>query len=387
MKDVPPTGVGLLDAAPILITSDEELVDALALLADQAAIGVDTESNSLHAYRERVCLIQLAAPGHDILIDPLSGVDIALLADIFASDRIQKVFHAAEYDVMCLKRDFGFSISNLFDTMWAARILGWERVGLASILAEVFDVRVNKRYQRYDWGQRPLADEAITYAALDAHYLLSLRELEREALIQAGRWREAEIAFAEIAVTPPKRLGRNRLWRIKGARRLNCRQQSVLAELCAWREQQACLQDCPPFKVLGDRSLVTLAQVMPATRRALARADGLRPHHLRRYGDALLQAIERGRAAPPPRRPESRPSRAPDVVERFRALRSWRKMAAQRRGVRSDVILSTDILWRVAERAPHTHQELLQVDGLNAWRCEQYGEQLLEVVRSMETGE
>ena len=104
-------------------------------LSGEPVVAVDTESNSLYAYRERVCLIQFSSPEKDYLVDPLE-IDVSTLAPLFASTEIEKIFHAAEYDLLMLDRDFGFRVSNLFDTMVAARILGWKAVGLGSILRE-----------------------------------------------------------------------------------------------------------------------------------------------------------------------------------------------------------------------------------------------------------
>ncbi|HSD85509.1 MAG TPA: ribonuclease D, partial [Anaerolineae bacterium] len=126
--------------SPLLITQTTQLDTLLELLHDQISVALDTESDSLYAYREKVCLIQASIPGANFLIDPLAALDLQHLAPLMADERIQKVFHASEYDVMCLRRDFGFTFNNLFDTMWAARILGWKRVGLGDILQEHFGI-------------------------------------------------------------------------------------------------------------------------------------------------------------------------------------------------------------------------------------------------------
>ncbi len=130
-------------------------------------IAVDTESNSLYAYRERVCLIQFSTPLADTLVDPLALDDLTPLAPIFADPKIEKVFHAAEYDLICLKRDFGFEFANLFDTLVAARILGRKHVGLGAILAAEFNVEQDKRFQRANWGARPLPPDHLFYAVQD----------------------------------------------------------------------------------------------------------------------------------------------------------------------------------------------------------------------------
>ena len=223
---------------PVVVTSPPQLATLLEALSDQPAVAVDTESNSLYAYQEQVCLIQFSIPGADYIVDPLADLDLSPLAPIFADPGVPKIFHAAEYDVMCLKRDFGFRFANLFDTMWTARILGWPRVGLGDVLKQTFGVRTNKRYQRYNWGKRPLETEALAYACLDTHYLLPLRRLQAEALMQQGRWEEAQEVFDQIAASEPisHTFDPEGFRRVKGAFDLTGREQAILRELYIWRD-------------------------------------------------------------------------------------------------------------------------------------------------------
>ncbi|NCP16252.1 ribonuclease D, partial [bacterium] len=176
---------------PVWISTPVALQKLAGELTRQPRLAVDTESNSLHAYREQVCLIQFSTHETDYLLDPLKLNDLSPLAPIFANPKIEKTFHAAEYDIITLKRDFGFSFANIFDTMQAARILGYKQVGLDSILAERFGVVVNKRYQKADWGRRPLSRDELNYARFDTHYLLSLRDLLQAELEEVDRWKLA----------------------------------------------------------------------------------------------------------------------------------------------------------------------------------------------------
>ena len=107
-------------------------------LVTQSRVAVDTESNSLHAFREQVCLVQFSTTNADYLVDPLALRDLSLLAPIFSDPKIEKIFHAAEYDLICLRRDFHFTFANLFDTMQAARVLGYPAVGLDRLLGDKF---------------------------------------------------------------------------------------------------------------------------------------------------------------------------------------------------------------------------------------------------------
>jgi ribonuclease D len=122
-------------------------------------LGVDTESNSLHAYQEQVCLIQFTDHQTDYLIDAMAPLDLSGLSSIFSDEKIEKIFHAAEYDILCLKRDYGFEFSHLFDTMQAARILGMEKLGLSGLLTDLLDIDQGKSFQKADWGKRPVPEE------------------------------------------------------------------------------------------------------------------------------------------------------------------------------------------------------------------------------------
>jgi len=372
----PPSG------AYVFVATQGDLAALVDGLSTQPVVAVDTESNSLYAYQEQVCLVQISIPGADTIVDPLAGLDLAPLGDLFANPAIQKVFHAAEYDVMCLKRDFGFRFAHLFDTMWAARILGWPRVGLADVLEETFGVRTDKRYQRYNWGQRPLQPEALAYACLDTHYLLSLRHLQADALTQRGRWEEAQEVFEQVAASEPAShtFDPEGFWRIKGAQELTGREQAVLRELHIWRDRQARRQGRPLFKVLHDRILTVLAQACPGTLDELAHVPGLKPYHVHRYGKPLLRAIRRGMHAHAPEPLPPPPRHCEAEVARFEALRAWRRRVAAGRGVDTDVVVNNGVLWALAEQNPRTLEDLLRIEGLGPWKHEAYGEAILKVL-------
>ncbi|MEA3342411.1 MAG: HRDC domain-containing protein [Chloroflexota bacterium] len=368
---------------PTVVTAPSQLAKLLEALAKEPAIGVDTESNSLYAYQEQVCLIQVSTPAADYIVDPLANLDIPSLASLFADPAIQKVFHAAEYDVMCLKRDYGFHFANLFDTMWAARILAWSHMGLGSILKETFNVRTKKRYQRYNWGKRPVETEALTYAALDTHYLLPLRRIQTDALMQKGHWEEAQEIFALVAASdpmPPNASAPEDFWGIKGAFDLTGREQAILRELAIWRDQEASRRDRPLFKVLHDLTLVDLAQAAPRTRKELSRTDRLKPYHVRRYGKHILRAIEKGAQSRPPQPPPPPPRHSEAEATHFDALHTWRKQTAARRGVNSSVIVSKSTLWTLAEQNPVTLKELEGIEGLGPWKRKTYGKAILNVL-------
>jgi ribonuclease D len=373
---------------PKLVTETSQLALLIAQLSRQPVVAVDTESNSLHAYQERVCLLQFSVPGYDgscsdYLVDPLSDLDLRPLGEVLANPDVEKVFHAAEYDVMCLRRDYGWTFANLFDTMWAARVLGWPRIGLGNILQEHFGVQLNKRWQRHDWGRRPLSSEALAYARLDTHYLPSLHDRMLAELEAKGRLAEARDFFARVAQAQPNFKSFDPdadLWRVKGARDLEPRVRAVLRELLIWRDAEARRRDRPPFKIMGDQTLVALARARPDRVRQLRNVDGLKPLHLRRYGRGIIRAVAKGEQAEPPQHP-ARPSQPPDeVAERYEALRTWRKEVAAQRGVDPDVVVSNAALWKLARHAPRSLDQLADLSVLGPWKQQAYGKALVAVL-------
>ena len=371
-------------APPILVADPAALDRLVGALAAAPIVAVDTESNSLHAYRERVCLIQFSIPDADYIVDPIALADLSPLAPLFANPAQQKVFHAAEYDIVCMRRDYGFEFVNLFDTMSAARTLGWPQVGLASILETRFGVTMNKKFQRADWKRRPLTPEQLDYARLDTHHLLALRDLQLQALTDAGRGPEAQEEFERLARlrADPDNAGPapDACWRVKGARDLPPAQAAVLRVLFAWREHQAERIDRPPFKVMGEATLMDIVRRAPRRAEDLQGIAGMTPDQIQRHGRALVQAVEQGLGAPPERAPQV--EREPDEIrERYDRLHTWRKNRAKARGVESDVILPRTALWDLARRPPRTPADLAQIADFGPWRRETYGAEILALLQ------
>jgi len=255
-------------------------------------------------------------------------------------------------------------------------------VGLGHILKDLFDVRTNKRYQRYDWGKRPLDQKALLYASLDTHYLLPLRHLQADGLMQKERWEEAQEVFEQVAGSEPLSNGfeAEDFWRVKGAFDLRRHEQAVLRELCIWRDEEARRRNRPHFKVLHDRVLSALAQTCPRTPEELARVDGIKPYVVHRYGKHILRAIDRGIDAPVPPSPPPPLRHSDEEIERYEALRTWRKEVAAEREVDVDVVVSNAALWALAEQNPRTIEGLIGIDGLGPWKRQTYGEAILGVL-------
>ena len=366
---------------PILITQQPQLAEMLERVRGHTSIAVDTESDSLYVYREKVCLIQVSIPGLDYLIDPLSGIDLKPIGQLLSNPKIQTVFHAAEYDVICLRRDYGFTFANLFDTMWVARILGWPHVGLGDIMQEKFGVTLDKHWQRHNWGKRPIEPAALSYARFDTHYLLRLQDVQLRELHQLDRFEEAQEVFADLAQSESTRhaFGPDDFWRIKGVWDLGGRAQTILRQLTILRDREARRQNRPPFKVFGDKTLIALAERSPHKIEQLQSIEGLSELLIKRYGPALLEAVERGRHDPIPMPPtRSAPDQA--VLARYEKLRTWRKQVAAQRGVEPDVIVGNAVLMEVAQRSPQLLSDLPPLDWFGPWRRRTYGQAIIDII-------
>ena len=363
---------------PSLVQSPDDFLKLIHDLDNQARIAVDTESNSLHAYRERVCLIQFSTPEQDYILDPLALDDLSPLASIFSNPRIQKIFHASEYDIICLRRDYGFTFSNIFDTMQAGRILGRKQAGLDRLLEDKFGIKVNKRFQKADWGVRPLSRDLLLYARLDTHYLIPLSDLLKTELEEKGLWQLAQEDFI-IACSANGQKTKVELpaWMRFNARHdLTPRDLTVLNELLACRDLIASKLDRPPFKVLDDDSLVSIAKARPSTLEELAET-GLTSKQMQYWGSLFLEAVGRGNDSPLVKRVAVR---RPDdeFLKRLEKLKSWRKKAASEMDVESDVVLPRSLVLALAERGP---QDMRSIMECSPWRLERFGAQIFEVLQ------
>ena len=364
---------------PVWVETSRDLLALVAKVMTQPRIAVDTESNSLFAYQEKVCLIQISTPGTDYLIDPFSFTDLSPLAPVFADANVEKIFHAAEYDILCLKRDYHFEFHGVFDTMIASRILGLTEIGLGSLLLNRFGVEIDKRYQRANWGIRPLSAAMLSYAALDTHYLFQLRDSLDKDLIDNNLKELAEEDFRYISrVEGHKPNGSStNCWKVAGASRLTGRQAAILEQLCSYRDVQARRADLPHFKVLSNKLLVDLCQAEVTVAEDILKVDGMSKKLFQRHGVGLMQALQRGLLADPVIKP--RKIHPPeDQLNRMERLKEWRKKTAHELKVESDVVLPKDEMEAIAYHNPQTLVELADLMIQIPVRFKKYGQNILD---------
>jgi ribonuclease D len=366
---------------PIWVGTPAALKRMAADLCTRAQVAVDTESNGLHAYQEQVCLLQFSSEETDYLVDPLALNDLSVLGPLFADPAVEKVFHAAEYDIICLKRDFGFRFTNLFDTMQAARILGRKELGLGHLLGTEYGLEIDKHYQRANWGRRPLTTAMQTYARLDSHYLIALSNKLRAELKQKDLLTLADEDFRRLCNIPaaPLDVAVDSCWKVAGNQDLNETEAAILQALCSFRDQQARYSNVPTFRILSNAVMLEIALAAPQSLEDLNQIQGVSDQVFERYGIGLLAAVEKGMHTHPPHPPRNhRPSQT--FLKRLEDLRKWRKEVGLDLGVESDVVLPRDVLVALAENNPGSLEEVAQVMETLPWRYQRYGTQILQVL-------
>ena len=358
------------------IAHTEALAEALEGIG-AGPLAVDTEADSFHHYREKICLIQLSFGTNDLLIDPLAEIDLEPLREPLGDPRLPTVMHGADYDVRLLGRCCGLEVRGLFDTMIAARLAGETAFGLSSLLERHFGVVLDKRFQRADWSVRPLTDEMKRYAVLDTRHLIELAALLRERLESEGRggWAAEEFLRLEQVRWQEDEGSRERWHKIKGAGKLPRETLAVVRELAALRDEVARQRDRPLFRILRDDALLELARLGPTELRELERVSVL-PRRWRTGADAraLLEAVARARALPPeswPERPprKGRPPTDPALNDRVQELRDGRDELAGRLGLDPAIIAPRAVLEGVA-RAELEGSPIEKVGELRAWQRE-----------------
>jgi len=302
------------------------------------------------------------------------------LGPLFSNSTIEKIFHAAEYDLICLTRDFDFKFANLFDTMYGARVLGYPFVGLDNMLAEKIGIKMDKRHQKADWAARPLTASQIDYARFDTHYLFQLRDILEKELEEKGRLQLAREDFARACrVELPKGRVNGSSWKRFSSRKdVSTRELTILSELCTFRDQIAERMNRPAFKVVDDDTLLSIARNLPEKDVDLA-GIGLSPKQIRLWGGEILAATRRGVEAPLVTREQAvRPNDT--ILKRLEKLKNWRKLVAKESGVESDVILPKPYLALLAENPPRSLDDLKSMMIDSPWRAETYGKPLLKIL-------
>lgn len=374
---------------PHYIDSAEAADRFLASIAGTRLLALDTEGASFHRYVDRIYLLQLSTEQRHAIIDPLKVDSPASLGALLESRAVEVVFHDADYDLRLLHQDYGWRVTNIFDTRVAAQLLGIKAFGLAALLESFFGVRLDKKHQRADWSMRPLPDDMLRYAAQDTMHLLQLRDRLHDALDRQGRLHWAREEFERLEGTRWAAEDGSAFLRLKGARDLSRRELAVLRELVSWREGIAKAQDRSAFRVAGNEVLLALAKAPPASLAEVDATRGLSRSITARHGASLLDAVRRGLAVPDEELPKfpkgQRWDRDPDFEGRVSALKAVRDRRAAELELDPGVLCPRERLEAIARRKPTSAEELLEVPDVRRWQVEVLGDEFLKALRKGST--
>jgi ribonuclease D len=284
-----------------VIDTDEQLAALLLAIKSAAWLALDTEADSLHAYPEKICLIQITTAAGDELIDPLARINLDPLLD--SLDAHELIMHGADYDLRLLRKHHEFVPSAIFDTMLAARLLGERQFGLSSLVERFLAVKLDKGSQKADWARRPLTGRMETYARNDTHFLKPLADKLKLELQHKGRlaWHQESCARLIAESSKPSISNTDSIWRIKGSHALNRHALAVLRQLWHWREVEAIAANRPPFFILNHEKLVNIAATA-AARKPIHHL--LPPRMSPRRQTTLNQAVKTALALPTDQLPE-----------------------------------------------------------------------------------
>ena len=324
-----------------VVDTKEELSIFLARLRDADWVAVDTEADSLHAYPEKLCLIQVSTSFEDRLVDPLASLD--LLPFLEALSEHELIMHGADYDLRLLQKHHAFVPGSIFDTMLAARLLGIRQFSLGDLVEKYLGVKLEKGTQKANWALRPLSLKMEHYARNDTRHLKPLADHLRTDLGQKGRlaWHKESCARLISDCTQERPSNLDSGWRLKGSHLLSGQALAILRELWLWREKEAVRANRPPFFILSHDALVAISSTVAGA----GSYQHLLPRHFsERRSQGLVAALERGMAvsAEDQPRPLRVQNRRPTEGERrtFAALEKRRNLRAADLGIDPTLIAS-----------------------------------------------
>jgi len=350
----------------------------LAEISDIRELALDTEGASFHRFLDRIYLLQLSTRDRSAIIDPLPIGSPAGLGDLLQNKDIEVVFHDADYDLRLLHQDYGWHVTNIFDTRIASQLLGIKSFGLAALLEQYFDVKLDKKHQRADWSMRPLTPDMLEYAAQDTRYLLQLKDHMKAELERRGRLRWAQEEFARLEGTRwEAEESMEGFLRLKGARDLSRRELAVLREVANWRDVVAAELDRATFRVMGNEALFELARRNPRSVSELAAIKGMPKGMIERAGSDIVAAVRRGMEVPEAELPKfpkgQRWNKDRDFDDRVARLKAVRDAAATRLELDPGVLCSRERLENVARSGAKTLDDLATVPDLRRWQIEEMG--------------
>ena len=377
------------DWSPVkIISTADELAVAITEWESAGYFGIDTESNSFYAYTDALCLLQVTANGQDWIVDPLAlGEDLKAINHLLADPEFPTILHAAEFDLMLLKKDLDVDLRGLFDTQVAMTLLQHEKTGLSALIESYYGMKLSKKEQRSNWGKRPLTESQLAYAQIDTHFLPDLHsklmaELEEKGMTGAA---EGEFRRQEREILSPRAPDFSRWKKLKGARQLEPAAAARLREVFRWREELAIQLDKPVFRVMPNDAVIDIAKRPPTTVKELAGMRGVGWNLAKRNGQDILDALAAAAGQTveshvPPKLSSEERQQYKIQRENRDTMRKWRKKIADQLGLPSERLMHRRHLEELAKSLPRTRDELNKAVHLNDWQRDNLEDSLLEAL-------
>jgi ribonuclease D len=365
-------------AGALYLDQPQQVDRFLDEISDVKELALDTEGASFHRFLDRIYLLQLSTRERSAIIDPLPTGSPAGLGRLLQSKSVEVVFHDADYDLRLLHQDYGWHVTNIFDTRIASQLLGIKSFGLAALLEQFFDVKLDKKHQRADWSMRPLTPDMLDYAAQDTRYLLQLKDHMKGELERHGRLAWAAEEFARLEGTRWEvEESMEGFLRLKGARDLSRPELAVLREVANWRDTVAAQLDRATFRVMGNEALFELARRAPKSVSELSAIKGMPKGMIDRAGADIVAAVRRGVEVPEAELPKfprgQRWNKDRDFDDRVARLKAVRDATATRLELDPGVLCSRERLENIARSGAKSIEDLALVPDLRRWQIQEMG--------------
>lgn len=373
-----------------LVQTREALEAALGRMRQAPWAAVDTEGDSLHHYKEKLCLVQVSVPGEDFIFDPLVPLDLSGLTAMLSQKSVI-LLHGADFDVRILRRTFGFEPTAMFDTLVAAQILGYPKQGYADLVERHIGVKLSKSPQKADWSARPLEPKLLEYASNDTRHLDTLRTIMTAELVELGRldWCRQTCArildyLKSVPTSPEEPTGRE--WQIRGSKELKGLSLTILQRLWHWREEEAGRRDRPSFKIMNTDYLSQLAAWAGAHPDADVAEWNAGPRQVKgQYRDVLNKLIREARTLPqavwkfPPK---GKPDYAWGEKENrlIGALKTAREEKAKALAIHPSLLATNAMLEALVKKAPRTDEAFRGAGVFLPWQADLLAEEFLKVL-------
>ncbi len=366
-----------------LIETLKDLKKFTESIKNAKKIAVDMEADSMFHYENRVCLIQIGAMKKTALIDTIKVRNLDTLKPFFLDEKIEKIFHGADYDIRCLYRDFKIEINNLFDTELAARFLGIEHTNLKDMLKNYFDVETDKRFQKKDWSKRPLPKEMLDYAAKDASYLLKLSIILKDELKKRKKmaWVKDEcenLSRVRFAQNDKEHL----FLKFKGAGKLTRKELNILESILLFREKIAKKENLPPFKIFSNKSILNIIYKKVKTEEDIKKK--IVSKNINKYREEIAKSIAKATKIKKEDSlvyPQNKKILNYNSTEIVKKIKSYIRKKAKELDIAEPMLLNRSQIFSIVKKLPNSLKELKDLNILKKWQFKIINKDLIKILK------